>query len=93
MTYRSGGEGGILTLACLTSSHAFNELHNTRMDIDDFQSLNSFNFFNCFDCLGLVSGLCRHQRHQTQLRQRSHLLRRPLVSQFDDKARLPERLP
>jgi hypothetical protein len=39
MTYRSGGEGGILTLALLLSYHLFSNLHENRMNIGDFYGL------------------------------------------------------
>jgi hypothetical protein len=39
MTYRSGGEGGILTQSLLLSCHLFNVMHENRMDIGDFSDL------------------------------------------------------
>ena len=48
MTYRNGGEGGILTLAYSLSYHVFSNLHETRMNIGDFYAPSLFNSFNSF---------------------------------------------
>ncbi len=47
MTYRTGGEGGILTLSLWASYHVFSNLHENRMNIGDFYRLSFFNSFNC----------------------------------------------
>ena len=47
MTYRNGGEGGILTQPLLVSYHVFNNMHENRMNIGDFHGLACFNSFNC----------------------------------------------
>ena len=64
MTYRTGGEGGILTLAAFVILHLFSDMHENRMEIRDFCHLACFNCLSCFVRLGLISALDRHQRHQ-----------------------------
>jgi hypothetical protein len=67
MTYRSGGEGGILTQSLLPSYHLFSDLHENPMDIGYFHDLVYFNCPSCFSRLGPISARNRHQRHQTIL--------------------------
>ena len=47
MTYRSGGEGGILTQLLLPSYHVFSNLHENRINTGDFHGLAFCNSFNC----------------------------------------------
>ena len=46
MTYRNGGEGGILTLALWPSYHVFSNMHENHMNIGGFYDLACFNSFN-----------------------------------------------
>ncbi len=48
MTYRNGGEGGILTRGIKLSYNHFNNMHGTRMNIGDFHDLALCNSFNSF---------------------------------------------
>ncbi len=48
MTYRTGGEGGILTQPLLLSYHLFSNMRENRMDTGDFYDFACFNSFNPF---------------------------------------------
>jgi hypothetical protein len=64
MTYRSGGEGGILTQSLIASYHLFSNMHEKRMNTDDFPYFYYFNSTKIFIWLVLIFALNRHQRHQ-----------------------------
>lgn len=46
ISYKSGGEGGILTQPLSVSYHLFSNMHATRMNIGDFYDLALFNSVN-----------------------------------------------
>ena len=79
MTYRSGGEGGILTQPLLLSYHVFSNFHENRINTSDFYDLAFFNSFNPFALIAPISGQNRHQRYQTKHRERdaSHTSHKP----------------
>jgi hypothetical protein len=64
MTYRSGGEGGILTQSLRASCNLFSNMHEKRMNTGDFSDFYCFNSIKIFSCLVLILALNRHQRHQ-----------------------------
>ncbi len=53
----------------VVSYHVFSNMHETSMNIGCFYDLVFFNCFSYFNWLGQISGLNRHQRHQTKRRE------------------------
>ena len=66
MTYRRGGEGGILTHPLFLSYHLFSNMHESRINIGAFYDLAYFNCFYCLIRLRPNSDRNRHQRHQSR---------------------------
>jgi len=72
MTYRTGGEGGILAQSLSTSCHLFSNMHEKRLNTADFSDFYYFNSTKIFSCLVLIFALNRHQRHQGSDRASPH---------------------
>ena len=75
MTYRTGGEGGILAQSLRPSCHLFSNMHEKRLNTADFSDFYYFNSTKIFSCLVLIFALNRHQRHQGSDRASRTLIR------------------
>lgn len=80
-----GGEGGILTQPLSLSYHLFSNMHEIRMDIDDFYDLACINSLSYFICLGPIPAPNRHQRHQALPRRAAGAQSAPIREKKDNE--------